>query len=162
MCLCTCICAIFGCMIKHGGPGIISHMCDVKGRKVVERTYMKLCFFILNYFAICRYVMLAWEQIPGSPRLFVLQATESWPGLEQGYTLDCFTWRSEWWNMYCSNDVFTAYVFLSCSHDWIHATTECCAALSEEGRTTTYVQLTLYRDLESLSLDRERPQVFVL
>ena len=53
MCLCTCICAIFGCMIKHGGPGIFSHMCDVKGRKVVKRTYMKLRFFILNYFAIC-------------------------------------------------------------------------------------------------------------
>ena len=31
-------CAAFGCTKKRGGPGMFPRVCDVEGRKVVERT----------------------------------------------------------------------------------------------------------------------------
>ena len=30
--------AAFGCTKERGGPGMFPHVCDVEGRKVVERT----------------------------------------------------------------------------------------------------------------------------
>ena len=32
----------FGCMKEHGGPGMLPHMHDIKGRKVIERTKLNV------------------------------------------------------------------------------------------------------------------------
>ena len=58
--------------------------CTPSIKLAVGRTICKVCFFVLNFFPFIDYVMLTWEQIPGSPRFSVLQATKSWrrPGNE--------------------------------------------------------------------------------
>ena len=54
---------------------------------VIGWRYVKHSLLTLQISPFYDYVMLTWEKIPGSPRFFALQATESWAELneERGY-----------------------------------------------------------------------------